>query len=260
MKKTFSANSIGRAAKLFGFIRSYVIAYGIPGWKSRLLKLYKPFVKQGMLCFDIGSHFGNRISIWRKLGAKVVAIEPQPGLYSFLSRRYSGDTNITLLQGVVSNEIGQVTFYHNTRNPSVSTTDRSWIEEKKADPLWGKYIWDEEFQVRSFTLDQLIAQFGMPDFCKIDVEGAELNVLSGLSTPLKCLSFEYITIDQDRSLKCIDRIEELGRYEYNWTFSEFSALRSPKWLSATEMKTAIRRMKDGTYSGDVYARMVTGNT
>lgn len=159
----------------------------------------------------------------------------------------------------LADQVGEVTFFHNSKNPSLSTIDPSWIEAKKSDPLWGKYTWDLEFTVATSTLDVLITTYGIPDFCKIDVEGAELIVLSGLSTPLKCLSFEYVTIDKPRTLSCIDRLEELGSYEYNWTYSEFSKMKSEKWLNAKEMKVAALAMNDGTYSGDIYARLVAGS-
>ncbi len=244
-----------RLDELIGSIRTYIIAYCIPGWKARLTNLYRPFVTEGMLCFDIGSHFGNRIQIWRKLGAKVIAVEPQPRLFSFLTSKFSTDESVVLIQGVLAEQEGEVTFYHNTMNPSLSTIDKSWIEEKKSDPLWGKYSWDHELTVQASTLDALIAKYGAPDFCKIDVEGAELTVLSGLSKPLNCISFEYLSIDKERTLRCIDRLEELGVYEYNWTYSEFSKLKSEKWLSASEMKNVASAMNDGTYSGDVYAAL-----
>ena len=189
-------------------------------------------------------------------GAKVVAVEPQPTLFEFLVKNYGKDENVVLLQGVVSSEVGTVTFYHNTRNPSLSTIDHSWIEEKKSDPTWGKYRWDREIEMSALTLDSLIGRYGVPDFCKIDVEGAELIVLSGLSVPINCLSFEYLTINKERSVRSIERIEELGRYEYNWTFSEFSALKSPSWLSAEQMISAINKMNGKSYSGDVYARLI----
>jgi hypothetical protein len=122
--------------------------------------------------------------------------------------------------------------------------------------MWGKYVWDKEFQVPTFTLDQLIGRYGVPDFCKIDVEGAELLVLQGLSTPIPCLSFEYLTIEKERSLSCIERLAELAQYEYNWTLSESSTLQSAQWLTAAEMKAALLHLKDGTYSGDIYAKIV----
>ena len=41
------------------------------------------------------------------------------------------------------------------------------------------------------TLDTLVAEYGEPAFCKIDVEGFEVEALKGLSRPLRALSFEY---------------------------------------------------------------------
>ena len=40
--------------------------------------LYARFVRPGDLAFDIGSHVGDRIGSFRRLGARVVALEPQP--------------------------------------------------------------------------------------------------------------------------------------------------------------------------------------
>lgn len=245
-----------KIARTWGLFRTFVIAYGIPGWKLRLRKLYSHFITPGMLCFDIGSHYGNRIPIWLGLGARVVAIEPQDELMGFLKRWYGHAANVTLINGVVGKSDGKIVLYHNTLNPSLSTTDASWIEEKKADSIWGKYKWDASVEVSSFRLDSLIQMHGVPDFCKIDVEGAELEVLQSLSHPVGIISFEYLTISRDRAVSCIDRISELGNYEFNWTLSEFSKLLSPKWLDATQMKHAVLRMAEGTYSGDIYARRI----
>jgi FkbM family methyltransferase len=41
------------------------------------------------------------------------------------------------------------------------------------------------------TMDTLISLYGKPDYCKIDVEGFEINVLKGLNIPLNLVSFEY---------------------------------------------------------------------
>ena len=53
------------------------------------------------------------------------------------------------------------------------------------------------------TMDSLIAQFGAPAFTKIDVEGFELEVLKGLTKPVKYLSIEYTVPEQVDKLKAI---------------------------------------------------------
>ena len=63
-----------------GVMRSLGIYYG---WHQRrrsraMDALYGRFVKRGDLVFDIGAHVGDRVAAFRRLGAKVVAVEPQP--------------------------------------------------------------------------------------------------------------------------------------------------------------------------------------
>ncbi len=65
-----------------GVMRSLGIYYG---WHQRrrssaMDALYRRFVNRGDLVFDIGAHVGDRVAAFRRLGAKVVAVEPQPAL------------------------------------------------------------------------------------------------------------------------------------------------------------------------------------
>ena len=50
-----------------------------PARNAAMDALYGQFLTPGDLAFDIGSHVGDRISSFRRLGARVVALEPQPG-------------------------------------------------------------------------------------------------------------------------------------------------------------------------------------
>ena len=56
------------------------------------------------------------------------------------------------------------------------------------------------------TLDRLIAIYGAPTFCKIDVEGSELQVLEGLTEALPALSFEFLPVSIKRAYGCIDPV------------------------------------------------------
>jgi len=114
--------------------------------------------------------------------------------------------------------------------------------------------WDRAIPVRVTTLDELIASYGEPAFCKIDVEGAELEVLGGLSYSLRALSFEYIPAASAAAVACVERLHELGRYEYNWSPGELPRLRSSTWQGPAQMMDILRRMPIRERSGDVYAR------
>jgi hypothetical protein len=139
--------------------------------------------------------------------------------------------------------------------PSISTTSHQWLKVVRKSSRFAMADWEEQITVPVTTLDALIAQYGIPVFCKIDVEGAELDVLRGLSQPLPALSFEYIPAVIETALGCIERLSELGEYEYNWRVSEFPRLRSPAWLNPRDMAAQLKQMSRAENSGDVYARL-----
>ena len=120
--------------------------------------------------------------------------------------------------------------------------------------------WDTSVSVSVTTLDRLIAEYGRPAFCKIDVEGYELEVLRGLSQPLPALSFEYIPAAMETALGCIERLGELGAYAFNWkpaALGESYRLQSASWLSPDAMVAQLKSLPPDGASGDVYARLRT---
>lgn len=236
-----------------GLWRSLLMYYGIPGRQSRMRRCYGQFIQRGDLCFEIGAHVGNRLLAWRALGAKVVAVEPQPLLMQTLRRRYGHDVAITLVEEAIGAEPGEATLYISTRTPTVTTLSRDWMSQVQKDPSFQTVQWDREVTVPVTTLDALINAHGEPSFCKIDVEGFELAVLEGLTRPLAALSFEYIPASIDIALACIRRLEALGQYEYNLAPGETHRLRFEQWLSPVEMARELEAVQEG--SGDVYARV-----
>lgn len=46
--------------------------------------------------FDVGSHVGDRIASFRRLGCRVVAVEPQPALVRVLRLLYGRDPQVAL--------------------------------------------------------------------------------------------------------------------------------------------------------------------
>jgi len=243
------------AQQTLGFSWSFLIYYGLPFHHQALTRIYAPFIRPGDLCFDIGAHLGDRIRAWSKLGARIIALEPHPGMMSWLRRWYGGQTNVALIEQAVGAQPGTATLWVSRLTPSVSTLSENWLNAVQNNRKFAGVRWEEQVPVTVTTLDSLIAQYGRPAFCKIDVEGMELAVLQGLSQALPALSFEYIPAMMETALGCIDRLEQSGHYEYNWRVSEFPRLRSPGWLSPQDMAANLTRMSPDSNSGDVYARL-----
>ena len=245
---------MGSFRRSAGLVRSILMYYGVP-WRNRALTgFYAQFVRPGDLCFDVGAHVGNRLRALSRLGARVVALEPQPQCMRLLRRWYGHQPDIELVEEAVGVTGGTLTLFVSERTPTVSTLSRDWIGAVGATPGFAGVRWDRGIPVRVTTLDELIARYGEPTFCKIDVEGAELDVLRGLSHPLKVLSFEYIPAAIDIALGCVGRLGELGRYEYNFSPGELPRLRASVWLSPAQITDVLRRMPMHERSGDVYAR------
>lgn len=108
--------------------------------------------------------------------------------------------------------------------------------------------WEETVTVPVTTLDALITRHGAPDFCKIDIEGSELAALEGLSTALPLLSFEYIPATE-MTLACIQRLQTLGNYRYNWSVGKEQRLASDVWLNAKETTARLEQMGINERSG-----------
>src|ERR1044072_4299948 len=93
----------GRA---YGIARFMALCHGVPGRPRKMLRFYGEFLGPGDIGFDVGAHVGSRVRAWRRLGAHVVAIEPQPDFVRILRLFFGRDREVTILPVAVGAEPG----------------------------------------------------------------------------------------------------------------------------------------------------------
>ncbi len=241
----------------YGVARSLLTYYG-PVWRRRRMsRFYRQFIGEGDLCFDVGAHVGSRVRVWRRLGARVIAVEPQPSCLAILRLFYGRAPGVEIVPSAVGVSPGRSILHASSTTPTLSTTSADWVEEvTTGDRRFGSIRWDRQVEVDVITLDGMIERYGEPMFCKIDVEGSELQVLEGLSRALPALSFEFLPVSRERANACIDRIGSLGVYRYRWSEGETMRWSSRSWIDGDGIKEILARQPVEGCSGDVYALRV----
>jgi FkbM family methyltransferase len=129
---------------------------------------YKP--KPGDLVFDVGAHAGMTAYFLAKMvgpSGRVVAFEPATSTVPYLQRNIEqkGLTNVTLVTKAIAGKTG-------TANFNMDGTMAAGLCEFLVYPNTGELV-----QVETLSFVDACAAFGRPAFVKIDIEGAEVELI-----------------------------------------------------------------------------------
>jgi FkbM family methyltransferase len=230
--------------------------------RKEMTSFYRQFVPDKGLVFDVGANVGLYTEIFLKLGARVVAIEPNLDCAEILEK-VRPRNRVVLERVAVGSKESELPLFLCDDSSAHSTMSREWIGVAKDLPRLAEKKWTRTVNVRTTTLDYLMAKHGCPNFLKIDVEGFELEALKGLSKLAPFLSFEFISEMLDAAIQCIELLRgSKPNIQFNILINQ-PQLRYPElkfalkgWVSADKIINVLNTqgIKQAATYGEIFVR------
>jgi len=221
--------------------------------RSREVDFYRKLLDGyhiGDLIFDVGANAGDKTDVFLRLGARVVAVEPDEGSQKVLRERFLRyrlvPKPVVVVGKAVSERNRVETMWIDGPGSALNTLNQKWVAALRNDKSRFEHTQDKldfatKREVETITLNHLIETYGFPFFVKIDVEGNELATLKGLGHPVPYLSFE-VNLPEFRSegLACIEVLRGLSKDGvFNYTVSCRQGLALARWLPHQEFSRVL---------------------
>jgi len=218
--------------------------------KKKLKKLYKTLSIESVLCFDIGANLGYKSLILLESNNKVVAFEPQTNCQIHLDKISKKNTDFIVEQLAIGSENSESELFIGN-HIEIATLSNKFIEHFRNENIY----WNQKEQVKIVTLDSQIEKYGIPEFCKIDAEGSEYDILKKLSYRIQIIEFEFTGGFIEETMLCINKISSLGDYKFNYILNEKPELKLEKWVSNQEISSLIKALKPIHLHGNIFAKV-----
>ncbi len=137
------------------------------------LEIMKKEIKEGDVVFDIGANIGYYTLMFAKLvgpKGKVYAFEPDPTNFSLLEKnvKINNYKNVILINKAVGNKTGKIKLYLSEENHGMHRVYESKYCKRAVD-------------IDIIKLDDLFNKGIKLNFIKMDIEGAEIDAIKGMS-------------------------------------------------------------------------------
>jgi FkbM family methyltransferase len=209
-------------------------------------RFYRQFIQPNDLVFDVGANIGGKVAAFLSLGARVVAVEPNPfcvGLVRERCRVALSSGALHLEERAVASSVGQVKLTIFESNHELSSGSLEFVEYARTID----HGITHEVIAQATTLDALINKYGLPDFLKIDVEGMDAEALAGLNRRPRLLSFEYNTSEHlwENSQHCLNQAVRLGFTKANLTAMAEPRLLFREWIGIEDARIQLHTWREG---------------
>jgi FkbM family methyltransferase len=226
--------------------------------RKRQVEFYRDLLRgfrTGYVVFDIGANVGQKTDTFLRLGAAVVAVEPDEHNQEVLRGKFIkyrlSRKPISIVGKAVSDKIAVETFWVDGPGSALNTLSRKWVDtltgdKERFDRTFDRLEFAEKRSVETTTIEQLIAEQGRPFFVKIDVEGHELSVVKGMRSPVPYLSYEVNLPEfRQEGVECLNVLQSLASGgECNYTSDTDLGLALQRWVGPEELARIINSCEE----------------
>lgn len=133
-------------------------------------------LRPGMAVLDIGANIGYYVLMELRLigpQGRLVAVEPSPENVALLRRNLAlnGQGDVPVVEAAVSDRSGEKLFHLSLQ---------SNLNTFHAEGSGAAHLSGESINVRTVTVPELVAEHGIPDLVRMDVEGHEVEIIGGM--------------------------------------------------------------------------------
>jgi FkbM family methyltransferase len=234
-------------------------------YRVSMLRFYSQFIAPADLVFDVGANVGLYSETFLRLGARVVAVEPNPKCIAQI-KRLQPSKQLVIERAAVGNAVGEGVLYLCDDCDAHSTLSTEWMSVAHGVPRLTTKKWSQTAATPITTLHRLAEQYGRPVFIKIDVEGFEREALAGLSQLPRHLSFEFISEFADAAIACVRASCFMRDSRFNFVtdpragapggpYRDFN-FALPGWVTAEEIADVLTSsgLRQSETFGDVFVR------
>lgn len=167
------------------------------------------------LAYDIGGFDGNDTEHYMRLGYRTICVEAAPTLAEKIKERFTreiSDGRCVVLNCAVGDREGFLPFYICRENGIRNSFDRSMAERE------GYHA--DEIQVPFRRFDSIVREYGIPEYCKVDIEGADGLVVKALTAENAPQYFSFEANPDDLGL--LMHLERVG-------YTRFNLIRQDTW-------------------------------
>lgn len=218
--------------------------------KKAFKRFYNKLLEKNSLCFDIGTNMGYKSLILLSLKHKVIGFEPQTRCHDFLLKIEKKHHNFKIQKIAIGSKNEELDLCLGN-HIEIATLSNKFVTHFSNNNTF----WNDKERVKVVTLNSQIETYGLPQFCKIDVEGLEYDILKNLTYKIPIIEFEFTGGFIIETLLSVSIINKLGDYTFNYFFNEKPLLKINNWVSAESISSIIKTMNTKNLHGNIIAKL-----